>query len=136
MFFYFHRSIIVYGCFAAGLASLIIFAGISWFSGKADSENSEETTNQIALTRGIRITVYLITALLAVASSVISLIEVDGIAGYNLVPVRMLQNYFIDYFTSHFIKTDIEQYSANVSLCLNKLLLYLKINLYSHYVRS
>lgn len=105
--FYFHRSIIVYGCFAAGLASLIIFAAISWFSGKGDSENTEETTNQIALSRGIRITVYLITALLAVASSVISLIEVDGIAEYNLVPVRMSQNYFIDYFTSNFIKIDI-----------------------------
>ncbi|KYN42871.1 Adenylate cyclase type 2 [Trachymyrmex septentrionalis] len=84
---YLPRSIIVYGCFAAGLASLIIFAAISWFSGKTDSENTEETTNQIALSRGIRITVYLITALLAIASSVISLIEVDYIAGYNIVPV-------------------------------------------------
>ncbi|XP_070525346.1 adenylate cyclase type 2 isoform X2 [Cardiocondyla obscurior] len=80
-------SIIVYGCFAAGLTSLIIFATISWFSGKADSENTDETTNQIALSRGIRITVYLITALLAITSSVISLIEVDRIAGYDIVPV-------------------------------------------------
>ncbi|XP_018045914.1 PREDICTED: adenylate cyclase type 2 isoform X1 [Atta colombica] len=84
---YLPRSIIVYGCFAAGLASLIIFAAISWFSGKTDSENIEETSNQIALSRGIRITVYLITALLAIASSVISLIEVDYVAGYNIVPV-------------------------------------------------
>ncbi|XP_011050145.1 PREDICTED: adenylate cyclase type 2 [Acromyrmex echinatior] len=84
---YLPRSIIVYGCFAAGLASLIIFAAISWFSGKTDSENTEETTNQIALSRGIRITVYLITALLAIASSVISLIEIDYVAGYNIVPV-------------------------------------------------
>ncbi|KYM85050.1 Adenylate cyclase type 2 [Atta colombica] len=83
---YLPRSIIVYGCFAAGLASLIIFAAISWFSGKTDSENIEETSNQIALSRGIRITVYLITALLAIASSVISLIEVDYVAGYNIVP--------------------------------------------------
>lgn len=84
---YLPRSIIVYGCFAAGIASLIIFAAISWFSGKTDSENTEETTNQIALSRGIRITVYLITALLAIASSVISLIEVDHIVGYNIIPV-------------------------------------------------
>ncbi|XP_070525347.1 adenylate cyclase type 2 isoform X3 [Cardiocondyla obscurior] len=56
-------------------------------SGKADSENTDETTNQIALSRGIRITVYLITALLAITSSVISLIEVDRIAGYDIVPV-------------------------------------------------
>ncbi|KYQ47186.1 Adenylate cyclase type 2, partial [Trachymyrmex zeteki] len=83
---YLPRSIIVYGCFAAGLASLIIFAAISWFSGKTDSENTEEITNQIALSRGIRITVYLITALLAIASSVISLIEVDHNAGY-IIPV-------------------------------------------------
>ncbi|KAG5336405.1 ADCY2 cyclase, partial [Acromyrmex charruanus] len=84
---YLPRSIIVYGCFTAGLASLIIFAAISWFSGKTDSENTEETTNQIALSWGIRITVYLITALLAIASSVISLIEIDYVAGYNIVPV-------------------------------------------------
>ncbi|KAG5313004.1 ADCY2 cyclase, partial [Pseudoatta argentina] len=84
---YLPRSIIVYGCFTAGLASLIIFAAISWFSEKTDSENTEETTNQIALSRGIRITVYLITALLAIASSVVSLIEIDYVSGYNIVPV-------------------------------------------------
>ncbi|KYN04410.1 Adenylate cyclase type 2 [Cyphomyrmex costatus] len=74
---YLPRSIIVYGCFAAGLASLIIFAAISWFSGKTDSENTEETY-QIALSRGIRITVYLITALLAISSSVIIIALVVG----------------------------------------------------------
>ncbi|XP_011141420.1 adenylate cyclase type 2 isoform X2 [Harpegnathos saltator] len=83
---YLPRSIVVYGCFAAGLASLIIFAVISWFNGKVDSSGSEESTNQIALSRGIRITVYLITALLAVASSVISLIDVDQTVGY-IVPL-------------------------------------------------
>lgn len=82
-----YRSIAVYGCFAGGLASLIIFAVISWFSGKVGTSNGEET-NQFALSRGIRITVYLITAFLAIASSVISLIEVDRTAGY-IVPVRM-----------------------------------------------
>ena len=94
-FFHFHRSIAVYGCFAAGLTSLIIFAAISWCSGRVDTENTEEATNYIALSRGIRITVYLITALLAVASSVISLIEVDQTDGY-IVPVRMyIQKYYV-----------------------------------------
>ncbi|XP_012220110.1 adenylate cyclase type 2 isoform X2 [Linepithema humile] len=83
---YLPRSIAVYGCFAAGLTSLIIFAVISWFSGRDDAENTDETTNYIALSRGIRITVYLITALLAIASSVISLIEVDQTVGY-IVPL-------------------------------------------------
>ncbi|XP_012533479.1 adenylate cyclase type 2 isoform X2 [Monomorium pharaonis] len=80
-------SIVVYGCFAAGLASLIIFAAISWFNGKTDSESTEETTNQIALSRGIRVTVYLITAALAIASAVISLVEIDQFVGYNIIPV-------------------------------------------------
>lgn len=84
-----YRSIAVYGCFAAGLASLIIFAAISWFNGKIDTSNGEET-NRIALSRSIRITVYLITALLAIASSVISLIEVDQTARH-IVPVRILK---------------------------------------------
>ncbi|XP_029175293.1 adenylate cyclase type 2 isoform X1 [Nylanderia fulva] len=83
---YLPRSIAVYGCFAAGLVSLIILAAISWFSGKVDINNDEETTSRIALSCGIRITVYLITALLAIASSVISLIEVDQTAGY-IVPL-------------------------------------------------
>ncbi|XP_032672323.1 adenylate cyclase type 2 [Odontomachus brunneus] len=76
---YLPRSVVVYGCFATGQASLIIFAAISWFNGKNESNSAEETTNQIALSRGIRIMVYLITALLAVASSVISLNDVDQI---------------------------------------------------------
>lgn len=84
---YLPKSIAVYGCFAAGLTSLIVFAVISWFSGKVDS--SDESTNHIALSRGIRITVYLITAVLAVASSVISLIDVDQTIGYNIVPLYM-----------------------------------------------
>ncbi|KAL6421842.1 hypothetical protein ACFW04_010981 [Cataglyphis niger] len=84
---YLPRSIAVYGCFAAGLASLIIFAAISWFNGKIDTSNGEET-NRIVLSRSIRITVYLITALLAVASSVISLIDVDQTARH-IVPLYM-----------------------------------------------
>lgn len=92
-FSFIYRNITVYGCFAAGLASLIIFAAISWFSEKVDTSNDEET-NQIALSCGIRITVYLITALLAIASSVIGLIEVDQTAEY-IVPVRMSKIYYL-----------------------------------------
>ncbi|XP_026826717.1 adenylate cyclase type 2 isoform X2 [Ooceraea biroi] len=84
---YLPRSIAVYGCFAAGLASLVVFAAISWFSGKTDTDSTEESTSQIALSREIRITVYLITALLAIASSVTSLIEVDQIVGNDIVPL-------------------------------------------------
>lgn len=95
-FAYACRSIVVYGCFAAGLASLIIFAAISWFSGKVDSSNAEESTNQIALSHGIRITVYLLTAVLAVASSVISLIDVNQTVEYDIVPVRIFKNILLN----------------------------------------
>lgn len=101
--FLIYRSIAVYGCFAAGLLSLIIFAAVSWFSGKIDANAcAEEPMNQIALSRGIRITVYLITALLAIASSVISLIDVDQTTGYNIVPVRMSKNEIILFNTRYF----------------------------------
>lgn len=88
----FDRSIAVYGCFAAGSASLIALAAISWFSGKIDVDSTEETTGRMTFGREIRMTVYLITTLLALASSVISLIEVDQIAGRDIVPVRMPRN--------------------------------------------
>lgn len=91
IFFLTYRSIAVYGCFAAGLASLIIFSMVSWLSGRSN-DDTEETTNQIALSRGVRIAVYLISAVLAIASSVISLVEVDQIAGFDIVPVRMSKN--------------------------------------------
>ncbi|XP_043681130.1 adenylate cyclase type 2 [Vespula pensylvanica] len=74
---YLPRSVTVYGCFAAGLVSLSIIAGISWFAGKARCENELDTPGQVALCRGMRMTVYFITASLATASSVISLIDID-----------------------------------------------------------
>ncbi|XP_020286222.1 adenylate cyclase type 2 isoform X2 [Pseudomyrmex gracilis] len=85
---YLPRSIAVYGCFAAGLASLIIFFMVSWLSGRS-SDGTEETTNQIALSRSVRISVYLISAVLAIASSVISLVEVDQVAGSDIVPLYL-----------------------------------------------
>ncbi|XP_035742022.1 adenylate cyclase type 2-like isoform X1 [Vespa mandarinia] len=74
---YLPRSITVYGCFAAGLVSLSIIAGISWFAGKTRCESELDTPGQVALCRGMRMTVYFITASLATASSVISLIDID-----------------------------------------------------------
>jgi len=99
-FLFICRSIAVYGCFAAGLASLIVFAAISWFSGKTDSDNTEETTSHIALSREIRITVYLITAVLAIASSITSLIEVDQIVGNDVVPVRVSRSLLLPIISS------------------------------------
>lgn len=117
-----YRSIAVYGCFAAGLASLIIFAAISWFNGKIDTSNGEET-NRIVLSRSIRITVYLITALLAVASSVISLIDVDQTARH-IVPVRISKNNMLFNSKQDKIVTR-TKYSFTR---LNNLLLHLKFN--------
>ncbi|KAK2576760.1 hypothetical protein KPH14_005405 [Odynerus spinipes] len=74
---YLPRSITVYGCFAAGLASLSIIAGISWFANKTRCESELDAPGQVALSRGMRMAVYFITASLATASSVVSLIDVD-----------------------------------------------------------
>ncbi|XP_047364799.1 adenylate cyclase type 2 isoform X3 [Vespa velutina] len=74
---YLPRSVTVYGCFTAGLVSLSIIAGISWFAGKTRCESELDTPGQVALCRGMRMTVYFITASLATASSVISLIDID-----------------------------------------------------------
>ncbi|XP_063978331.1 adenylate cyclase type 2 isoform X2 [Diachasmimorpha longicaudata] len=69
-------SIVVYGCFSVGLISLISFTGISWYAERI-SAGCEETSHPMVLSRGIRIAVYLITAVLAVASGLISSIDVD-----------------------------------------------------------
>ncbi|KAI4479680.1 hypothetical protein M0804_010730 [Polistes exclamans] len=75
---YMRRSITVYGCFSAGLVSLLIIAGISWFAGRTRCESELDTQGQVAFCRGMRMTVYFITASLATASSVISLIDIDN----------------------------------------------------------
>ncbi|CAG5097767.1 Similar to Adcy2: Adenylate cyclase type 2 (Mus musculus) [Cotesia congregata] len=68
------RSITIYGCFGAGLISLTMFSGISWYADKT-SDSSNDHDHPTVLSRGIRITVYLITAVLAIASALISLID-------------------------------------------------------------
>ncbi|KAG7199184.1 hypothetical protein KM043_018059 [Ampulex compressa] len=83
---YLPRSIVVYGCFAAGLTSLSIFAGLSWYIGRTEAI-SEEPSGQSILNQGMRISVYLITVVLAVVSSVLSLIDVDQDVGYEVVPL-------------------------------------------------
>ncbi|XP_015125001.1 adenylate cyclase type 2 [Diachasma alloeum] len=73
---YLPSSITVYGCFSVGLISLLSFTGISWYAERT-SVGCEETSHPMVLSRGIRIAVYLITAVLAVASGLISIIDVD-----------------------------------------------------------
>ncbi|XP_008556239.1 adenylate cyclase type 2 [Microplitis demolitor] len=71
------RSITVYACFGAGLISLTMFSGISWYVDKTNG-NSNDHDHSAILSRGIRITVYLITAVLAIASALISLIDYEN----------------------------------------------------------
>ncbi|KAF7992438.1 hypothetical protein HCN44_001763 [Aphidius gifuensis] len=73
---YLPRSFTVYGCFTAGLLSLIIFSLISWYADKSIGKN-KDTNQPIALSRGIRVSVYLVTSVLAIASSLISTIDID-----------------------------------------------------------
>ncbi|XP_043284358.1 adenylate cyclase type 2 isoform X4 [Venturia canescens] len=80
------RSITVYGCFSAGLASLVIFTGISWYAEKSRTPRDE--TSKTALTRGIRLAVYLITAMLAISSALISLSDVEE-TNTNIVPAYL-----------------------------------------------
>ncbi|XP_044583203.1 adenylate cyclase type 2 isoform X1 [Cotesia glomerata] len=77
------RSITIYGCFGAGLISLTMFSGISWYADKT-SDSSNDHDHPTVLSRGIRITVYLITAVLAIASALISLIDFN--ADGNIAP--------------------------------------------------
>lgn len=86
----------VYGCFAAGLISLSMIAGISWFAGRtARCESELDNPGQVALCRGMRMTVYFITASLATASSVISLIDMDY-TSYQDAPVRYINRKIFD----------------------------------------
>ncbi|XP_012285023.1 adenylate cyclase type 2 [Orussus abietinus] len=81
---YLPRSLVVYGCFSAGFVSLCILAGISWLASKSESRFG--SSDKPGLTRGIGIAVYISTATLAVASSLISLVDVDRTEGSDFVP--------------------------------------------------
>ncbi|OXU22268.1 hypothetical protein TSAR_001676 [Trichomalopsis sarcophagae] len=85
---YMPGNITIYGCFGAGLLCLSMLSAISWLAsrnGKGRSSNDDShivsSSNigeeRVLLSRGIRISVYLITAVLAVASSVVSLVDVN-----------------------------------------------------------
>lgn len=78
----------MYGCFAAGTATISIFAAITWYAGKIDKDNSSEETDNLALSRGIRIAVYAIIAALSSAAAVMSLVEIGDEANSEIVPVR------------------------------------------------
>ncbi|XP_034941918.1 adenylate cyclase type 2 [Chelonus insularis] len=80
---YLPRSITVYGCFGAGLFSFTIFTGMSWYANRINTTNN--LNKSVILSRGIRMMVYLITAGLAVASALISLIDVNDDA-YSITP--------------------------------------------------
>ena len=74
----------MYGCFGIGFTTLVIFTSIFWYIDK----NVREESGAGGISRGIKISVYLITAFLAVSSSVMSLIEVDQEKpNYRIVPV-------------------------------------------------
>ncbi|KAK0098595.1 hypothetical protein PV326_006343 [Microctonus aethiopoides] len=79
-----YLCITVYGCFAAGLVTLTILICISWYAERI-SNRSDEHNQPAALSRGIRMSVYLITAVLAIASALISLIDVDD-DNFKVVP--------------------------------------------------
>ena len=83
----FLRSITVYGCFFAGLICLAIFTALTWYVDK--TKNATEDTSLTIHTSGIRLTVYLITATLATASALISLIDVNE-SNNNVIPVMTL----------------------------------------------
>lgn len=84
-----YRSLTVYGCFTAGFLSLLVFTIISWYADKSSCK-SEDSNQPVALSRGIRIAVYLITAILAIASSLITTIDIDDNVekGMTVVPVK------------------------------------------------
>ncbi|XP_051157374.1 adenylate cyclase type 2 isoform X2 [Leptopilina boulardi] len=72
----------VYSCFGIGFITLSTFTCIFWYIEK----NGEEESGAKIVNRGIRISIYLITASLAVASSLISLSE-ELTDDYEIVPV-------------------------------------------------
>lgn len=73
----------VYSCFGIGFITLSIFTSIFWYIEK----NGEEESGARIVNRVIRISIYLITASLAVASSLISLSDTDQNENYEIVPV-------------------------------------------------
>ncbi|XP_015594006.1 adenylate cyclase type 2 isoform X2 [Cephus cinctus] len=119
---YLPRNITVYGCYTAGLVTLLMFTIISWYASEKSTRPGSgggirsrgrtsivdncagdnvsvvtsvgivEDSTHIFLSRGFRIAVYLITALLAAASSVVSLFdfwEQDPAKYYHLAPAYL-----------------------------------------------
>ncbi|XP_076173456.1 adenylate cyclase type 2 Ac76E isoform X2 [Ptiloglossa arizonensis] len=83
---YLPKSVTVYGCFVTGLLSLSIFTAMSWLSGRVGT-NGKASRYRMILSRGVRITAYLVTVLLSTGSSMLSLIDVDRTNGYDVVPL-------------------------------------------------
>ncbi|XP_017890300.1 adenylate cyclase type 2 isoform X2 [Ceratina calcarata] len=80
------RSITVYSCFLPGLAFFSIISVLSWLTNKGKTEDDGDQY-QLVLSRGIRITVYMITVILAVASCIItiSLVDFDQTDDYDVI---------------------------------------------------
>ncbi|KAJ8683942.1 hypothetical protein QAD02_019734 [Eretmocerus hayati] len=80
---YLPKNLLVIGCFGAGTLCLIMLTVISWQASQDSTNCSEESSpglfseERILLSRGIRLSVYLITAVLAIISSVVSLVDAD-----------------------------------------------------------
>lgn len=72
----------IYSCFGIGFITLTIFTCIFWYI----ERTGEEETGTKIVNRGIRISIYLITASLAVTSSIISLSNEQS-DDYHIVPV-------------------------------------------------
>lgn len=68
------------------MTCLVIFAVTSWLASRTKQE--EEPSDIVIPSREIRIGVYVITVLLAIASSVVSLVDLDHV---NRVPVIINQ---------------------------------------------
>ncbi|XP_076280852.1 adenylate cyclase type 2 Ac76E isoform X2 [Lasioglossum baleicum] len=83
---YLPKSVTVYSCFVTGLFLLLILAVTLWLSARTKTE-SEHTRNQLATSRFIRVIAYLITIVLATASSMLSLIDIDQVNEYNVMPL-------------------------------------------------
>ncbi|XP_043482985.1 adenylate cyclase type 2 [Leptopilina heterotoma] len=72
----------IYSCFGIGFITLTIFTCIFWYI----ERTGEEESGTKIVNRGIRISIYLITASLAVTSSIISLSDEQS-NDYQIVPV-------------------------------------------------
>lgn len=95
-----YRSFTVYGSFAAGFIALAVFAGISWYADRT-TDGSDDHNQPAVLSRGIRISVYLITSALATTSALISLVDVDDDA-LIVTPVSLLC--MVIYIINYYIK--------------------------------